>query len=274
MTHPFSYRGRRAVVTGAASGVGAALLDVLAELDIDHVTVLDRDEPRGPHDTFVRTDLADESAVADALSRITEPVHLLCNNAGVADTSPPRTVIAVNYLAVRTLSEGVLERMPEGSAIVNTASLAGNLWRKRSEPIKELLDLDITDGWADSLAWIDEHQETLGQSPYNFSKELVEAYTLRSSRPTMRRGVRTNTVCPGPIDTPLLPDFKKTTSDAIVDWNIREMAGRAVSPREVASVLAFLGSPAATYVNGVNLDIDGGFGAALLTGQVDFSGRA
>jgi NAD(P)-dependent dehydrogenase (short-subunit alcohol dehydrogenase family) len=89
----------------------------------------------------------------------------------------------------------------------------------------------------------------------------------------MRRGVRTNSVCPGPIDTPLLPDFRKTTSDTIVDWNIREMNGRAVAPREVATVLAFLGSPAAAYVNGVNLDIDAGFSAALATGQVDFRGR-
>jgi NAD(P)-dependent dehydrogenase (short-subunit alcohol dehydrogenase family) len=86
--------------------------------------------------------------------------------------------------------------------------------------------------------------------------------------------VHTNSVCPGPIDTPLLPDFRQTTSDQIVDWNIREMGGRAVDAREVATVLAFLGSSAASYVNGVNLDIDGGFGAALVTGQVDFSGRA
>ena len=85
--------------------------------------------------------------------------------------------------------------------------------------------------------------------------------------------MRTNSVCPGPIDTPLLADFRKTTSDKIVDWNIREMDGRPISAREVATALAFLGSPAASYVNGVNLDIDGGFNAALATGQVDFSGR-
>jgi NAD(P)-dependent dehydrogenase (short-subunit alcohol dehydrogenase family) len=89
----------------------------------------------------------------------------------------------------------------------------------------------------------------------------------------MRHGVRTNSVCPGPVDTPLLPDFRRTTSDKIVDWNIREMNGRPVAPEEVAAVLAFFGSSVASYVNGVNLDIDGGFNAALLTGQVDFSGR-
>jgi NAD(P)-dependent dehydrogenase (short-subunit alcohol dehydrogenase family) len=182
--------------------------------------------------------------------------------------------MSVNYLALRTLSEGLLDRMADGGAIVNTASLAGNLWRKRAEPINALLDLDLTDGWAASLEWFDANADSLDQGPYNFSKEVVEVYTLRSSRRTMRQGVRTNTVCPGPIDTPLLPDFRKTTSDAIVDWNIREMNGRAVAPREVASTLAFFASEAAGYVNGVNLDIDGGFSAALVTKQVDFSGRA
>ena len=270
---PFSYEGRRVVVTGAASGVGAALLDVLAEVDVAHVVVLDRKEPSGPHDAFLEVDLADERAVRGAMAQIDGPLHGLFNNAGVADTSPPHTVLGVNYLALRTLSEGLLDRMVDGSAIVNTASLAGSLWRKRAEAINTLLDLDLADGWGPSLEWFDANQESLGQGPYNFSKEIVELYTLRSSRHTMRRGVRTNTVCPGPIDTPLLPDFRATTSDKIIDWNIREMNGRAVQPREVASVLAFLGSPAAAYVNGINLDIDGGFGAAMATGQVDFSGR-
>jgi NAD(P)-dependent dehydrogenase (short-subunit alcohol dehydrogenase family) len=273
MTHPYSYEGRRVVVTGAARGVGAALLEVLTELEAEHVTVLDLEAPSGPHDAFLAADLSDEDAVRDAVARIEGPVHGMFNNAGVADTQPPHTVLSVNYLALRTLSEGLLDRMPDGGAIVNTASLAGDLWRKRGQQINEVLDIGIADGWTASLDWFDANLPRIEQSPYNLSKEIVELYTLRSSRPTMRRGVRTNSVCPGPIDTPLLPDFRRTTSDKIIDWNIREMNGRAVAPREVATGLAFLGSPAAAYVNGVNLTIDGGFSAALATGQVDFSGR-
>lgn len=273
MTHPFSYQGRRVVVTGGSRGVGAALLEVLTELDVAHVTVLDLAPPAGPHDEFIATDLGDEHAVRSAVETIDGPPHALFNNAGVADTQPPHVVLSVNYLALRTLSEGLLDRMPDGGAIVNTASTAGNLWRKRVEPIDEVLALDVADGWKACLQWFDGHADGLGQGPYNFSKELVERYTMRSSRTTMPRGVRTNAVCPGPIDTPLLPDFRATTSDRIVDWNIREMAGRPVSAREVAAALAFLGSPAAGYVNGVNLDIDGGFFAGLATGQVDYSGR-
>ena len=212
-------------------------------------------------------------AAIEAIVATGSPVHALFNNAGVADTQPPQTVLSVNYLALRTLSEGLLDCMPDGGAIVNTASTAGHGWRKRAKEINELLDLDITEGGPRRWQWFDEHVPAFDEGPYNFSKGVVELYTMRSSRPTMRRGVRTNAACPGPIHTPLLPDFRATASDQILDWNIREMAGRPVAPREVASVLAFLGSPAASYVNGVNLEIDGGFFAALATGQVDYSGR-
>jgi NAD(P)-dependent dehydrogenase (short-subunit alcohol dehydrogenase family) len=271
MTHPFSYRDRRVVVTGGASGVGAELLEILAELDAAHVTVIDREAPRGPHNEFLPADLADEASARSTLELLDGPVHALFNNAGVADTQPPATVLSVNYLALRTLSDGLVDRIPDGGAIVNTASLAGNPWPRDQEPIDELLDLGVADGWDPALRWVDEHLPSFAQGPYNFSKEVVVLYTLRTSRPNIRRGVRTNCACPGSIDTPLLPDFRKIAGDESIDWNIREMMGRPAAPREVASALAFLGSPAAAYVNGVNLNVDAGFAAARATGQLDMT---
>jgi NAD(P)-dependent dehydrogenase (short-subunit alcohol dehydrogenase family) len=268
VSNPFAYEGKRVVVTGAATGVGAALIELLPELGVAHVTVLDVKAPTGPHDVFIETDLSQEAAVDAAIAAIPGDVDVLFNNAGVADTSPPRTVLAVNYLALRRLSEGLLDQIPEGGAIVNTASTAGSQWMQRLAAITEVLDLD---DWDKTLAWVDTNLADLAIQPYFFSKELVCVYTLRSSRPTVRRGVRTNSVCPAPIDTPLLEDFRATMSDQLIDWNISETNGRPVNPREVATVLAFLGSDAAAYVNGVNLLVDAGFTAALTTGQVDFS---
>src|SRR5688572_19839806 len=264
MTDSFSFAGKKVVVTGAATGVGAALLEVLEELDAEHVTVIDLKEPAGPHNLFINADLSDPLAVDAAIARVDDEVHALFNNAGVADTMPPRTVIAVNYLALRRISERLLEQIPDGGAIVNTASTAGGQWASHLAEITEVLDLD---DWEKTLEWIDAHLEELGARPYFFSKELVQVYTMRSSRPTLRRGVRTNSVCPAPIDTPLLVDFRETMTDELIDWTVAEAGGRLVSPREVATVLAFLASDAASSVNGVNLLVDGGFTAALTTGQ-------
>lgn len=273
MMHPFSYEGRRVVVTGGATGVGAALLDVLAEFDAAHVTVLDVRRPTGPHDAYLAIDLSDEQAVRGVAAQIEDPVHALFNNAGVADTQPPTTVLAVNYLALRTLTEAMLDRMPEGSAIVNTASIAGETWRSRVEPIDALIDLGVADGWAAPLQWFADNIGGFPNGPYNFSKEVVVRYAMRESRPAMRAGVRMNSVCPGPIDTPLDKDFRATAGDNIIDWSIREMGGRPVSAREVALALAFLGSPGAGYITGTTLDVDGGFIAAKDSGQLDYSGR-
>jgi len=271
MTSPYSYEGKRVVVTGAATGVGAALIEVLAELGATDVTVLDVKPPTGPHSRYLETNLADEEDVNRAIRELTQPVDALFNNAGVADTSPPRTVIGVNYLALRRLSEGLLGRMPVGGAIVNTASTAGGQWATHIEQINEVLDLG---DWNATLDWTDKNLSELGVQPYFFSKELVQVYTMRSSRPTIRRGVRTNSVCPSPIDTPLLKDFRETMTDKIIDWNISETNGRLVTAREVATVIAFLGSDAAANVNGVNLLVDAGFTAAMTTGQVDFAALA
>jgi NAD(P)-dependent dehydrogenase (short-subunit alcohol dehydrogenase family) len=267
MSNPYKYEGKRVVVTGAATGVGAGLLDVLAEQGCTDVTVLDIKVPSGPHATYLETNLSEEAAVDAAIAAIDGPVHALFNNAGVADTMPPRTVIAVNWLALRKLSLALLPQIPEGGAIVNTASTAGGMW---SSHVPQITAVQAVEGWDASLDAY-EAADLEGVAPYFFSKELVQYYTMVSSRATMAKGVRTNSVCPSPIDTPLLKDFRETMSDKLIDWNIEQGMGRPVTGREVGLVLAFLGSDAAAYVNGVNMLVDGGFTAAMTTGQVDFA---
>jgi NAD(P)-dependent dehydrogenase (short-subunit alcohol dehydrogenase family) len=87
----------------------------------------------------------------------------------------------------------------------------------------------------------------------------------------MAAGVRTNSVCPGPIDTPLLPDFKESMTEALINWQIEQTHGKLATSEDVATALVFLGCDASIFVNGVNLNVDAGFSAALTTGQLDFS---
>jgi NAD(P)-dependent dehydrogenase (short-subunit alcohol dehydrogenase family) len=97
---------------------------------------------------------------------------------------------------------------------------------------------------------------------------------MKSAKQTLARHVRTNSVCPAPINTPLLPDFNKTMTEKTMNWTISQIGGTIATPRDIAMTLAFLGSDASRYVNGVNLNVDMGFNAFMTTGQIDFSGLA
>jgi NAD(P)-dependent dehydrogenase (short-subunit alcohol dehydrogenase family) len=268
------YTGKSVLVTGGSSGVGAALVDLLAGLGAE-VTVLDRQQPpdslSGAIASFIQVDLSDPDSVDAAIEQAPAALDVLVNNAGVADTFPPRVVIAVNYLALRRLSEKLIDRMPAGSAIVNTASMAGQGWPAHLTEINELISIG---DWEKSLEWVDTHQPTLFPQTYGFSKEINQIWTRRSSHATIARGVRTVSVCPGIIDTPLLTDFRATMGEQVIDWTVSQSTGVLCTPREVANVIAFLGSSAASLINGENVYADYGFSAAMATGQVDFSGMA
>jgi NAD(P)-dependent dehydrogenase (short-subunit alcohol dehydrogenase family) len=116
---------RRIVVTGAASGIGAALATALVAEGCEVVGVDRRpDLPAGV--LPVAGDLSDPAAVRRVAERIGGPIDGLANIAGVPGTAPARAVIAVNVLGLRALTEALLDRISEGGSIVHLASLAGH----------------------------------------------------------------------------------------------------------------------------------------------------
>ncbi|MDI2125233.1 SDR family oxidoreductase [Yinghuangia seranimata] len=271
MTSPFSYEGKRVVVTGGFSGVGAALVELLTELGAEHITVLDIKEPTGSAQKFIQTDLNDAASIDAAIAEITAdgPVHALFNNAGVAGTLPAPVVFGINYLGLRRLTEALVENgtLSSGAAIVNTASIAGFGWAPHLEDIKALIAID---GWDEAQAELASREV----DAYSYSKEIVQVYTMHYARTAAGKGLRVNSICPSPIDTPLLPDFRKTMSDKVIDWNVSQGNGRLATGRDVALGLAFLGADASAFINGVNINLDGGFNAGLTVGNLDFSGLA
>ncbi|MAJ61398.1 MAG: short-chain dehydrogenase [bacterium TMED88] len=270
MSHCFDYADKRVVITGAYSGVGAALLEVLAELGRPEVIVLDIKQPDGPIAQFIETDMGKASSVESAISAIDAPIDVLFNNAGIAATNPVEDVMAVNWLGLRQLSEGLLPKIREGGAIANTASIAGGQWPGH---LQEVLECIAIGGREELFGWCRDHAELVGDG-YAFSKECVQVYTMKSAKHSLACRVRTNSVCPAPIDTPLLPDFNKTMTEKTMNWTIDQIGGTIATPRDIAMSLAFLGSEASRYVNGVNLNVDMGFSAFMTTGQLDFSGLA
>ncbi|MFY1620958.1 SDR family oxidoreductase [Micromonospora sp. WMMD736] len=265
MSPIIDYQHKTVVITGAATGVGAALIKRLRSAGVARIVGLDI-KPAAVDD-YIAVDLSDRDAVEKALGRLPDSIDVLFNNAGVAATLPLAVVMGVNVLAPRKLIAGLQDRMAPGSAVVNTASTAGGGFMERLAPILELLDIE---DWMEALTWVEAHPE-LTNNPYGFSKECAQVLTLQLARPLGRRGIRINSVCPGLIDTPLITDFEKSQGASILDWMTSQSGGRKATPDEVADAIAFLGSPAASYINGTNLLVDNGFSAAIVTNQIDYS---
>lgn len=271
MGNLFDYSGKRVVLTGGATGIGAALVDLLGTLDVEHITVLDIKPPSGTVDAFIETNLSDRDSLDAALAQLDGRVDVLFSNAGVAANAGVRTCMAVNVAASRRLTDGIIDHIPAGGTIVYTASMAGNGWPAQVAEINQLLD--IAD-WDEFLDWCEAHPEVVNDV-YSFSKMCMQVYTMRKSYESIRRGVRINSICPAPVDTPLMKDFRETMGDKVIDWSVTVQGnGRMAVAGDIAPPLAFMGSDAAAFINGVNLLVDSGFTSAMTTGQADFSGLA
>jgi len=265
---PFRYDDQRVVITGASSGMGAATATMLVDAGAE-VHALDIRDVSAPVAKAYETDVGDPDSVDTALAAIGAPIHKLFNVAGVPQTHAPERVFAVNFLGLRHVTEATLDLMPDGGAIASVASLAGMGWSEHIASISELLDTpDVASGQAWAAAHLADHGD-----PYFFSKECVIVYTLRRAPRLVReRGIRVNCISPGPVDSPMMVDFRAALSSATIDWTAAQANGRLGRPQEMAPPLVFLNSDDASYVSGHNLIVDAGFTAAMTTNQVDFAG--
>jgi len=256
MTH----EQRRIVVVGAGSGIGAATAAHFHAAG-DHVLAVDlrdNDTPAAEHRTC---DLRDPSSIAALLDGLGDGWDLLAYVAGVPGTAPASDVLRVNYLGMRRVAEGTLPLMRSGGAIVTVASVAALGWQQRIPELEGLLA--ATDG-----ATVDAWQA--GQDPaypvYSTSKQAAILYAKRLAPAAWQKyGVRVNTVSPGPTETPILGDFETSMGKEVLD-TVKLTVGRHATVDDIVPVIAFLGSPAARWVNGQDLHVDGGFVAPMSVG--------
>jgi NAD(P)-dependent dehydrogenase (short-subunit alcohol dehydrogenase family) len=246
---------RRYLVTGAASGIGAELVGLLRG-DGHEVLAVDRTERPG----IVRADLGDPAEVTRLIATAGDLAGV-ANVAGLPGTAPAQTILRVNFLAARALGQALAPRLPRGGAVVNVASLAARrpgvedatAWRLATGPDGEVLEFARAAGVSDSAA-------------YDLSKKLLVAHTVALAAEHAAAGVRACAVSPGPVQTPIIDDFR-TSMGAGVDA-AAEIVGRHASAAEVAAVVAFLLSPAAAWVSGVDLPVDGGLLAVRAVGAL------
>lgn len=248
------YDGRHVVVTGCTSGIGAALTAQLKDLGA-RVTGLDLRAPdSGPHE-FIAVDLADPASVDAAAGSISGGVDALFNVAGVSSgIRNPELVVRINFLGMRQFTEALTDRIATGGSITSVASLAGSAYRENAAVTAGLLD---TASPAEGSAWCTAHPEALADGGYRLSKEATILYTMRKAVELGSRGIRVNCTGPGVTETPILDQLRSAYGQQYLD-SFTTPLGRVATAEEQAAVLAFLGSPAAGYITGQVIWVDGG----------------
>ena len=239
-----------AVVTGGASGIGAATAKLLAERGA-RVAVLDRDVADVDSTAFaavpcdVTSTAAVDSAISDVVSRL-GGIDILVNNAGIGAVGDVtengddewHRVLDVNVVGIARVTRAAMPHLRESphAAIVKTCSVVATVGVPQ-------------------------------RAVYAASKGAVAALTLAMAADHVADGVRVNAVTPGTADTPWVERLLEQSGDAAAAaeaLRARQPMGRLVSADEVAYAIAYLASPMSASTTGTILSVDGGMSGLRL----------
>jgi NAD(P)-dependent dehydrogenase (short-subunit alcohol dehydrogenase family) len=254
----FGYNGKRALVVGGATGMGAAVADLVREAGAE-VVVMDRASVSLDGVKSIHVDLSDQASIDAAVDECGGPVHALFSCAGVADGTP--ALERINFIGHRHMIDRMrgAGMLPRGSAIGFISSAAGAAWLPNMEMLNRYLD--ITDFDEAARFAVDNNI-----ADYMWSKRAICAYVAREALALLKEGIRINAILPGPTDTPLA----RANADLWLGFgaDYRGEAGiEASTPLEQAYALAFLCSDAAVAVTGITMVTDAGYFASGLSGS-------
>lgn len=249
--------GKVAIVTGSASGIGAA---TSARFRAEGATVVGMDATPSGDDVVV--DVRDEAEVATAVAAVVRDhgrIDVLVHAAGVAGGGPVHLLDAQEW-------DRVIDINLKGTFLVNKYVIA--------QMVDQAPDAIGQRGSIINIASIEGVEGTEGGSAYNASKGGVIILTKNLALDYGRRKIRANTICPGFIDTPLMKDvFDMDGMEAPRRSFVETHAlGRIGRPEEIAAAALFLASDDASFVTGTALVVDGGYTAGHQHGLVEMMG--
>ncbi|MEL7209723.1 MAG: SDR family oxidoreductase, partial [Actinomycetota bacterium] len=239
----FSYEGKRALVVGGATGMGAATAEVVRDGGAD-VVVMDRAPVEIDGVEAITLDLSDRESIEAAAEACGGPVHALFSCAGVADGPG---IERINFLGHRHLIDRLRTagHLPRGSAIAMISSSAGLGWETNLDLILDFLAIEDFD---EAARWCVDNE----RAHYMWTKQVINAYVAQQAMPLLAEGIRINATLPGPTNTPLARANAETWLTFGEDY--RELTGtEASTPLEQAYPLAFLCSDAAAGISGITL---------------------
>jgi|SRR5690554_468254 len=255
-------KNKTVLVTGAASGIGK---ETAAQLKSHGAKVIGADINKAPDvDIFIKVDLSSKSSIDEFVRKLPKGINGLANIAGVSSSAPAELILKINLVGLKYLTEQVIDKLADGAAIVNLSSLAGNNWEAEVPLIKKALDINFDDvpGFAKK------NNIDNGNRAYAFSKEALILWTMANRWEWTSRGIRMNTVSPGPVETPILKDFRETLGDRFdQDSKLVERLG---TPTDIAPVVVFMISDDSKWIRGANIPVDGGIYQHILLSRVNY----
>ncbi len=249
----FRFDNKRALVVGAASGMGNAAARLLVDAGAEVVALdfADMDIP-GVAAT-VKVNLADKSSIETAVDACAGRVDALLSCAGVADGTPG--IEKINFLGHRHMINLMLKSRMLGhrSAIGFISSAAGAGW-ERDDNMAWINDYLAIEDMDQASAWAIEN----GKADYFSSQLTVCMYVAKSAFELLKSGVRINAIMPGATDTPLAQANKETWLGFGSDYRT-DLGIETSSPVEQAYPLVFLCSDAARAITGITITSDQGY---------------